>query len=224
MDMQYFSPTFGLVTSSDQTTENSGLFFAYYLILKQMNKLPITSSDYSLFLQKMQNAKVSEGLYLRTAHHTERAVSHDEISGMIVSSSILQTSHGVAIAEYLKHSNGNYPATGASKRYSPSNYFAWYKIAGVKGHTFFPSVLYVASLIIACNSAKSETSSKLIYLAELYTLRKQYPKIWKYYTGKMKAQYGEFWVKELFAIYFHTETLDYPLRELSSKFDLDFGE
>lgn len=223
MDMQYFSPVLGLVSSHDTTTENGGLFFSYYLILKQMNKLPITSSDYSLFLQKMQNAKVAHGLYLRSAHHTGRTVSHDELSSMIISSSILQTSHGVAIAEYLKHSNGNYPATGVSKHYNPSNYFAWYNISGVDGHTFFPKLIYIASLVITCNSPKSETSSKLIYLAELYTLRKQYPKLWKYYTGKMEDQYGPMWVKELFAIYFHTETPDYPLRELSSKFDLDFG-
>lgn len=229
MDMQFFSPIFGLVTSRDKVTENSGTFFMYYLILKQMNGLQITSFDYGIFLQKMQNAKVADGLYLRTAHHTKRTVSHDEVTSFIVTSSILQTSHGPAVAEYLKHSNGNYPATGASKYYNPSNYFAWYKISGVKGHTFFPSLIYVASLIITCNGPKSESSSKLLYLAELYTLRKQYPRLWKYYTGKMEKQYGPFWVKELFDIYFNNpvyggENADYPLLVLSRQFDLDFNK
>lgn len=224
MDMQFFSPVLGLSTSRDTNTENGGLFFAYYLVLKQMNGLQITSFDYNTFLQKMQNAKVSHGLYLRSANHPTRSVSHDEISSMIVSSSILQTSHGIAIAEYLKHSNGNYPATGASKRYNPSNYFAWYNISGVKGHTFFPSLIYVASLIITCNGPKTETSSKLLYLAELYTLRKQYPRLWKYYTGKMEEQYGPFWVRELFNIYFGAENSEYPLIKLSRQFDLDFNK
>ena len=224
MDMQFFKPTFGLVTSRDVQTENSGTFFMYYLILKQMNNLPITAFDYSIFLEKMQAAKVAHGLYLRTAHHTNREVSHDEITSFIVTSSILQTSHGPAVAEYLKHSNGNYPATGASKYYNPSNYFAWYKISGVKGHTFFPSLIYVASLIITCNGPKTESSSKLLYLAELYTLRKQYPRLWKYYTGKMEEQYGPFWVRELFNIYFGAENSEYPLIKLSRQFDLDFNK
>ena len=223
MDMQYFKPTFGLVTSRDQFSENSGTFFMYYLILKQMNGLQLTNFDMSIFLQKMQAAKVADGLYLRTVNHPNRTVSHDEITSFIVSSNILQTSHGPAIAEYLKHSNGNYPATGVSKRYNPSNYFAWYNISGVNGHTFFPSLIYVVSLIITCNSAKTETSSKLLYLAELYTLRKQFPRLWKYYTSKMEKQYGPLWVKELFAIYFASENAEYPLIKLSRQFDLDFG-
>lgn len=221
MDMQYFSPKFGLVTSHDTGTENGGTFFLYYLILKQMNKLEITSFDRQIFQSKMNAAKVADGLYLRSAGHPIKTVSHDEITSMIVTSNILNTSHGVEIAEYLRSHNGNYAATGVSKRYNPSNYFAWYKISGVKGHTLIPKIIYSISLIITCNGPKQDTSSKLLYLAELYTLRHQYPKLWKYYTGKMKAQYGEMWVKELFAIYFHTETLDYPLRLLSSKFDID---
>lgn len=222
MDMQYFSPSFGLVTSHDKGTENSGTFFMYYLILKQMNKLPLTTFDMDIFLQKMQRSKVAPGLFLRTENHPQKTVSHDEITSMIVTSSILQTNHGVQVAEYLKHSNGNYPATGVSKRYNPSNYFAWYNISGVNGFTTIPGIIYTISLIITCNTPKQETSSKLLYLAELYTLRNKFPRLWKYYTKKMKEQYGEFWVKELFAIYFHTETADYPLIELSRKFDLDF--
>jgi hypothetical protein len=222
MDMQYFLPTFGLVTSHDKGSENSGTFFMHYLILKQMNNIAITNSDREVFFSKMEASKVAHGLYLRTANHPNRSVSHDELTSIIVSSAILNTSHGADVAQYLQSHNGNYPATGESKRYNPSNYFAWYNISGVNGHTFIPRIIYTISLMISCTTAKENTSSKLLYLAELYTLRHKFPGLWEYYTSKMKAQYGEFWVKELFAIYFHTETADYPLIELSRKFDLDF--
>lgn len=221
MDMQYFSPVYGLVTSLDTGTENGGTFFLYYLVLKQMNNIPLTEYDFNLFHAKMNSAKVADGLYLRSAGHPVKTVSHDEITAMIATSAILNTSHGANIATYLKDNNGNYPATGEPKRYNPSNYFAWYNLANVKGHTFFPAILYFISMVISCNRPKQETSSKLLYLAELYTLRNKFPRVWKYYTNKMKKQYGQFWVKELFAIYFHTETPEYPLLKLSSQIQVD---
>jgi len=100
--MNYFSNIFGLVTKYDPTSENGGSFFGYYLVLKLMLGEPITQQDIDLYIQKMQNAYISKGLYLRSSHHKERTVSHDELTGMIVTSKILKTKHAEEIADRIK--------------------------------------------------------------------------------------------------------------------------
>lgn len=215
--MKYLSEIFGLVTRHDPTSENSGLFFAYYLTLKLITGKPITAYDKIIYLEKMYNARVEKGLYRRSAHHQIRTVSHDEITGMLIGSRVLGTWHGGEIMDYLESNLGNYPATGENKFYQPSNYYMWGIYTGRKWTSiFFP--LYFASMMISIGKDKQQTSSKLIYFAELYHVRSHsYATkiLWKLFVQNMKVQYGDYWVKELFAIYFHTEDESHPLIELS---------
>lgn len=215
--MIYLSEIFGLITKRDPTTENGGLFLAHYFTLKLILGVPILDEEKKIFLQKMDNAKVSEGLYRRSKHHTERTVSHDEISGMLISSHVLKTDHGNSILNYLETNFLNYPATGVNKFYQPSNYYMWGLLTKRKWTgVLFP--LYLTSMMISIGKPKDQTSSKLIYFVELYNVRNltSFTKLlWKLFVTNMKNQYGECWVKELFAIYFHTEDADHPLIELS---------
>jgi len=217
--MKYLSTIFGLVTKHDPTSENSGLFFAQYLTLKLILNQPITSYDKIIYMEKMYNARVEKGLYRRSAHHQIRTVSHDEITGMLVGAKILGTWHGNEIMRYLELNFGNYPATGENKFYQPSNYYMWGLLTDrIWTGIFFP--LYLASMMISIGKDRQQTSSKLIYLVELYSVKDKtvYTKLlWKIFVKNMQAQYGEYWVKELFAIYFHTEDADHPLIELSRK-------
>lgn len=219
MNEKYFSEIFGLTTKHDPTTENGGVFFLYYLILKKMNGIGFTDQDRVIFNKKMDNAYVSPGLYLRSKHHTERTVSHDEITGMLFSSFLLETSHAESISEVLAHNYGNYPATGTTKFYNPADFYAWYTVTNRQLSVLF-GWIYMINLLISSNKGKQDTSSKLIYLSELYILKDISwfsGLLWKYFSWKMKKMYGDNYVRELFYTYFgRTEEFDHPLIHLSN--------
>lgn len=217
--MNYFSNIFGLVTKNDPITENGGLFFAHYLVLKLMLGMPITIDDTKLFHEKMVNSYVSAGLFLRSKHHKERTVSQDEQTGFFVSSYILKTWHRESIKEKLIKGFGNYPATGSSKFYNPASYYAWAVLSDSKFQYIF-APFYTLNILISSNKQKNNTSSKLLYLTELYCMKNEslYSYfLWKYFTWRMEKMYGEKWIKSLYDIYFASEDIDYPLRELAGK-------
>lgn len=215
--MNYLNEIYGLITKNDPASENAGLFFAHYLVLKLMLGIPITNDDRYIYLMKMQNAHVEYGLYLRSKNHKDRTVSHDEITGFIVSSHILKTEHRFFIWEYLVKHYGNYPATGDNKYYNPANYYAWAVLTNSR-LSFLFAPLYTINLLISSNKEKGNTSSKLIYLTELYCMKDKsfYSKmLWKYFTLRMELMYGEKWINALYEIYFNTENDDFPLLKLS---------
>lgn len=215
--MEYFSDIFGLITKSDPTTENGGLFFAHYLVLKIMLGLSLEKFDYNIYLEKMNGSFIDYGLYLRSSQHKERTVSHDEITGFMVGSYILGTRERFAIWEKLKKGFGNYPATGSSKFYNPGNYYSWALLGESKLSPLF-ATWYTVNLLISSNKSAKDTSAKLIYTTELFIMKEKswYSNIlWKYFSWRMKLMYGEKWVKSLYDIYFASEDLDHPLRKLS---------
>lgn len=208
--MEYFKQGFGIVTEADQVTENSGLFLAQYILDKRNAK------GMSSYLEKMQMAKLPNGLYLRTFHHTKRSVSHDELTGMIASSFIYRTLHHKIIWEQLKENWGAYPAVvvGFSDKlpYNPSNYYAWgsYNYSSLS-KLFFP--FYLTNMIISINKPPGETSSKIIYWLELNSMPPTRLNIFlkKIYEKKMIEQYGENYKMELRKIYFASEKPEFPL-------------
>lgn len=212
--MNYFSDTLGLVTKNDSTTENGGIFLAYYHVLKRMLNLPLSNTDLNLFSCKMFHAYQSSGLYLRSELHPNRTVSQDEITGFMVSSHLLKTFHKKSIWEKLVSGFGSYPAAKVSKWYNPGSYYSWSVLAGSK-FSFFFLPIYFINLVITCYKPVGNTSSKLLYLAELYTMPQGL--MWQFYQYRMKKQYGEKWIYELFCIYFWNEDSDFPLLHLSEK-------
>ena len=217
--MDFFSPIYGLVTRHDPVSENAGLFFLHYLVLKLMLGQHVSLNDYQLFYSKMDNSKVANGLYRRNKTLVDRTVSHDEITGMIGTAYIIGSHHDIDIAHYLVSNYGNYPATGVNKYYNPANYYAWLTLTGYK-LAFLFAPLYTINLLITSNKEPGNTSSKLMYLDELYLLKDVsfYGKIlWTYYVWRMKLMYGEKWIRSLFDIYFASEDMTHPLRDLSHK-------
>lgn len=217
--MNYLSEIFGLVTKADPGTENGGLFFLHYLVLKLMLGTQPSQADIQLFLAKMSGAYVRIGLYKRSATHNKRTVSHDELTGMIGTSTILNTYHGSDIVDFLNSNYGNYPATGERKHYNPADFYAWY-IMTDRWYAGFFAPIYTINLLISSNKEKQNTSSKLIYMSELFIMKEKsvYSKLlWNYYVWRMELMYGKKWVKALFDIYFGSEDMDHPLRELVEK-------
>lgn len=217
--MNYFSEIFGLITKADPGTENGGLFFAHYLVLKLMLGMPVTLDDYNLYQSKMANAHVEWGLYLRSKEHKSRTVSQDEQAGFAVASYILHTSHRHQIWGYMVKHFGNYPATGVGKFYNPGSYYAWAVLAD-SNLALFLAPWYTVNLLISTNKPKQDTSSKLIYMTELYVMKEKsvYSKfLWNYYVWRMELMYGKKWIKSLYDIYFGGESMDHPLRQLVEK-------
>ena len=221
--MKYLSEVFGLITKADPITENGGLFLAHYLTLKLMVGTPNYFQDQIYFYEKMYRARVSQGLYRRSERHQIRTVSHDEITGMIVGSHVLKTFHRDDIMGYLEKNLGFYPATGEIKFYRPSNYYAWGMLSERSWTSiFFP--MYFANFLVAINKDKQQTSSKLIYLTELYHMKDLSPLanyMWKLFKVQMSSQYGERWIEALYNIYFHSEDEDHPLKYLPKQIDYD---
>lgn len=221
--MNYFSPVFGLVTKNDPQTENGGLFLAHYLVLCSMLSLEPDPIARQVYIEKMTKARISSGLYLRSSYHTGRTVSQDEQTGFSVGSYLLNLPHRFDIWDYLVENKGIYPATGVAKFYNPGSYYSWAVLADYKLSALL-APFYTLNLLITSVKDRLDTSSKLIYLTELYVMKEKssYSNLlWKYFSWKMKRMYGEDWITELYAIYFSMEDSDHPLIELSRKLKLD---
>jgi hypothetical protein len=217
MDRSFFSNVYGLVTSTDKTSENGGLFFAHYLVLKDILRIKLDPFDYYIFKNKTNLSRIEKGLFLRSAMHRQRIVSQDEISGMCISDFILGTELRIDIWNYLFFNFGNYNATGENKFYNLGSYYSWSVLANSKvSLLLFP--IYFINFLISINKPKQNTSSKLIYFSELYCMKElsYFSEVmWNIYKKKMIKMYGEFWVNKLFKIYFNSEKSDYPLLEMS---------
>jgi len=214
--MNYFSEIFGLITKGDPHTENGGLFLAHYMVLRMMLGMPISVDEYQIYQAKMANSFVQYGLYLRSKEHQTRTVSQDEQTGFSIGSFILDTSHRFQIWKYLVEHWFNYPATGTPKYYNPGSYYAWAVLADSKISWVF-APLYTVNLLISSNKPASDTSSKLIYMDELYCMKGKswYAKLlWSYYEWRMEKMYGAKWIKSLYDIYFGGEDMNHPLRQL----------
>lgn len=208
---EYFSPIYGLITKTDQTSENAGLFLAQYHAHKRDAK------GLGIYLEKMARARTEDGFYKRSENHTDRTVSHDELTGMLASSYMFQTIHKDIIWNQLKENLGAYPAIVKdwSDRlpYNPGNYYAWGQYAGSEySYIFLP--IYLANMVIAVNKSKDQTSSKLIYWLELQTMPSSIINraLKNFFESKMKKQYGENFLFEMRKIYFSQEDInEFPL-------------
>lgn len=208
--MDYFSPIFGLVTSVDQGTENGGLFLAEYAVTNRSEFIK------QLYIQKMEAARLPSGLYRRSANHNARSVSHDEITGMMAVSYIFNLNYHKEIWDQMVSHNGSYPAVIEDKldyvAYNIGNYYPWCEYqhrSDCAGYLPF----YLANMALSLSKDKQETSSKLIYWLELYTIRDSWinRSLKQTFESKMKEQYGDDWLMSMRRIYFNSEAEDFPL-------------
>lgn len=211
--MEYFKLGFGLVTYRDQTTENCNLHYAQYLALKGANV-----QDLEFFNKNMELKINDRGLYNRRSIEPlpTRSVSKDEILGFMTASSTLGTDHKDKIWKHLLTNFGAYNNTGRfsdSLPFNPGNFYNWGQLVNSKlSYLFLP--IFIINMIITCNKNKQETSSKIMYDLILRTIPKNFvnKQLSKYYEKKMKSQYGESYLLELYSIYFPSESkTEFPL-------------
>lgn len=220
--MEYYSKTFGLVTNNDPTTENGGTFLCHAIIFSQMLKYPAFFTLFleNLFYTKMTNAKIEDGLYMRSSYHTTRTVSQDELTSFFVSSFLLNSFHRYAIWDYMIKHFGVYSFKGGDRKlpFQPAVYYPWARLADSKiAFLFLP--FYLLAFLISIHKNKQATSSKLLYMDELYALNIKGGLVdkllYKFFVWKMKKIYGEKYIKGLIDIYFSSELKEHPIRALA---------
>lgn len=213
--MEYFKRGFGLVTKNDPTTENCNLFYAEWLALKAKRLHMPEDSDLENFISDMIMKLNNKGLYNRRSEETNpvRSVSHDEITGWMVSSRILGTNHGKNIWKHLITHFGGYNNTGKfldALPFNPANFYAWGELTDswIMSKPFF--LMYLTNMMISINKDPKNTSSKIIYWLELSVMPKSFlnDMLWNIFEKKMKKQYGEKYLHSLFEIYFSMEDRD----------------
>lgn len=230
MISQYLNYDHGLELAKGNTegrrgNENGILFYAEYLILKEMFGEKLTDNDKYIFWRIMGGLEVKAGLYDRgksdkDVENPKRSISHDNISAIASVSNLLKTPHAKDIAEYgLTHFfvyNNN--QKGFRLPMNPANYSAWLALANIfviLELLFLP--FFLINYMISMSKEKQNTSSKLLYLVELYPLRNS-KKFWwrllyKNYISRLKKQYGEKYLREIFSIYF--KNYDHPINVLA---------
>ena len=195
--------------------ENGILFFCEYLILKQISGQSLTSRDKETFISIIRGIEVVSGLYDRGAsdkirENPKRSQSHDNLSAIASISKMLGTSHASEIASYGLKNFGIYNNNqkGFSLPMNPANYSIWLALANKSAFLqilFLP--FFLINFIISMSKKKENTSSKLLYLVELFPLKEiqPYGLLYSLYLARLKNQYGEKYLKEIFGIYFKDE-------------------
>lgn len=215
---EYFKKGFGLVTQNDPTTENCNLFYAEYLALKTKRLHVPEDSDLEKFNEDMSLKVNADGLYNRRSEEPipVRSVSHDEITGWMVSSRILGTNHGKNIWKHLISHFGTYNNTGRfteSLPFNPSNYYAWGELTDswLASKLFF--FMYLINMLIAIHKKPEITSSKIIYWLELSVMPKSMLNniLWSIFEKQMKKQYGEAYISAMLHIYHNAESENFPI-------------
>lgn len=216
--MEYFQLG-GLVTKNDPNTENCNLFYAEWLTLRCLGVTRrLGWQDY--FIDGMDSKwNLKTKCYNRRTFDDSRSVSHDEITGWLVSSKILYTTHGENIWKHLITHFGSYNNTSKMVDYlpfNPANYYAWGLLVNSRlAYIFAP--FYLINLLISANKPPENTSSKIIYWVQLSNTHS--PLFKKYFEYKMKKMYGEKWLASLLIIYFgKTEKDDFPIFQALKEF------
>lgn len=202
-------------TSSHRGNENGVLFLAEYFILKQLSGQNLDENDKQIFVSIVNGLEVEKGLYDRgnsdkLRESPKRAISHDNISSIASMSKMFGTSHASEIASYgLKHFGiYNNNQKGFSLPMNPSNYSIWLALANKSAllQIIFLS-FFLINFIISMSKEKQNTSSKLLYLVELFPLKEIQPYgiLYRFYLARLKKQYSDKYLKEIFSIYFLDE-------------------
>ena len=91
--MQYFSPTYGLVTDNDPTSENGQVFLTDYAFLLYQHGYAIEEVIvFDIFKIQLDISKTNtEGLYHRNALLQTRTMSHDNLSAIFAYSYFKKT-------------------------------------------------------------------------------------------------------------------------------------
>jgi hypothetical protein len=219
--MEYLSEKYGLVTDNDPVTENGQLF------LEELRQLtPEDKSLNELMNTQLLNSRVESGLYHRNPELSDRrCMSHDNLEAIFAYSFSTKTPHRFTIWSYLLWHCGTYDNTkGKTSQFqkylpfNPSNFFIWGLCAESKIYLlFFP--LFLITLVISCNKPVSDTSGKILSSVGLTPHKDHWivKYFYRYYEKKMKAQYGDDYLKKLLTIYHGSNSTEFPILKVLNK-------
>lgn len=218
---------------SKRGNENGILFLVVYLHLRHITGTfsALERHDFDKICKALQ---VEPGLFDRGAgesvdipYDKRRHTSHDNISA-ISSYSKLLNDNGIPspyakdIAKYgLKHF---FSYNNVKPRFippvNPSNWSIWLYNGGYKLTSMVFLPFYFINLFITCLKEPGNTSSKQLYFTELYPVKDKFiwKYLWSYYRNKMIKMYGEYWLSQIFNIYYRYE--NHPIRFLASDLKL----
>ena len=210
--MEYFND-FGLTGELDLTNENGQLFEVTYLFLNGENAIVNHMNS------QLAKSKVEDGLYNRNPTLV-KTMSHDNLLAITAFSKQFNTGHAKQIWRYLLKHLGTYDNTkGKSSEltrflpFNPANYFIFGLCANsILAYLFLP--FFLINLIISCNQSKDNTSGKILDFISLHPLKDKnfiLKAINRYYEKKMKALYGEDYMRALITIYHGGNSKNFPI-------------
>lgn len=214
------------------TGENLTLFYAEFILLSSMLG-DISSDDQQVCARLLNTIRVSDrpGAYHRDLKSSNdydsgiqpNSMSHDNLLGIVILMDILNLDvQKDEMRRRLYTSFGTYSNTrGFDYPFNPGFYATFCAILG----GFIPSLIsllclpiFIINFIITNLKDKSNTSSRLLYFIELYTLRKHLifgPVFWIYKKLLKKTYNSENPLEEMCKIYYRNE--NHPIRDLCSK-------
>lgn len=215
------------LTDTERGNENGILFLVEYFILLDMLG-QLTSEHANIFKQIVNDLEIEDGIYDRGkldryGEQPVRSISHDNISAISAGSYLFGTEHARQIADYgLKHF---FVYDNNGQEYlpmNPGNYTPWLYLgerSKLLQLVFLP--FFLINFTITMLKPKQDTSSKLLYLVELYAMQKTskfYKFLFNIYMKRIKKQYDG--LHNILLIYFHQDInnpINVKARELDYK-------
>lgn len=203
------------------TTENGILYFTEFLMLLDIRE-DLQTLDRARFYNLCRALQVTPGLYDRGAgesnfipYDQRRSISQDNIVAVASGSVICDYDFQNEIAYYgLEHGfMFNNIAPRLVLPMNPGNYSPWLAMAGKKFLPVVFFIFYLINILITSFKNKQNTSSKKLYIIELYALViKQNNRLFKFvsklFFSRLVSQYGEDFIHQIYKIYYPE---DHPL-------------
>lgn len=221
----YYSTYHGLELQPDvnlpymrTTTENGILYYAEFLMLLHMRG-EMDGLDKARFYKLVKDLQVESGLYDRGAGETptipyteRRSISHDNIDAICAGSTLCDFTFQNDVTYYGLRHFGIF--NNVKPRFvppiNPGNYSSWFCMANRPLYMLMFLPFLLINLLIARYKDKQNTSSRKLYLLELYSItQKRNSKIFNviakvFFAGLVKI-YGDNFVHRLYSIYYPAE-------------------
>lgn len=219
---QYYSTYHGLELQPDvnlpymrTTTENGILYYAEFLMLLHIRN-DLDALDRARFYKLVKDLQVTPGLYDRGAgesinvpYSERRTISHDNIDAVCAGSVICDYTFQDDVIQYgtknLFMFNNVKPRLVPPV--NPGNYSPWFCMANKNFLAFIFLPFMIINLIITRFRNKQSTSSRKLYLLELYAITQKkkntfFSLIAKVYFAGLVKIYGEDFIYQLYSIYY----------------------
>lgn len=209
---------FPYLNKGDRQNENGVLFQAEFLLTQHI-RCTVDQLDIQAMDNTIRKIKIADGLYNRgyydkyLPYKIRRTISQDNIDGVVFGEMLTGSSAEaveVAFRGLTRFGFYNNVWPRLTMFLNPGNGFAWLSAAGsiyaVLAYLFLP--IFIINYLITVNKEAGNTSSKKLYLLELYTLQnksKLHKALFIDFCKRMTKMYGEEFIFEIYKIYFKDE-------------------